>query len=143
MSGGRRGPLVLSEHGRDLVREDAEDARRTLGHDLRDAALVRLVGERPEERDRDRLDAVGHERVDRLDDLVLLQLDDHVAVAVDPLRDAADQAARDDRLGLAERRGVHEVALGQPGDLRVHLADDDRVLVPLGRDQARSSRRFA
>ena len=96
----------------------------------------RVVDERPQQRHRDRLDAVGEQAVDRGDHLVLLERDDHVAVAVDALGDAADQRARHDRVGFAQPRGVDEVALGEPGDLRVDLADDDRVLVAPGRDQA-------
>jgi hypothetical protein len=97
---------------------------------------VGVVDEGPQERDRDRLDPLGDEAVDRGDRLVLTQLDDHVAVDVDALGHAADELARHDRHRLLQPRGVHEIALGEARALRVDLADDDRVLVAPGGDEA-------
>ena len=52
-------------------------------------------------------------------------------------RDAPDHPAVDDRrVGLVEMRLVDHLALGLAGDLLHHLADGNRVLVPLGGDQA-------
>ena len=110
--GGGRRTLVLPEHGGDLVGVGAEDRGRTLGDDLLDAALVAIVDERPQERDRDGLDAFVEQAVDRLDDLVLLELDDDVAVPVDALRHAANEAAGDDRVRLPKPGRAHEITLG-------------------------------
>jgi hypothetical protein len=118
------------------VREGGEHPRGPFAHDLLDAPLVRVVDEGPQQRDGDRLDVLGQELVDGRGDVALVERHEHLALAVDALGDAPDEPARDDRLGLAQPGGAHEVALGQAGHLREDLADEDRVLVAAGGDEA-------
>ena len=132
----RHRALVLAQHRRELGRDGDVDfgmvARDAVAH----PALVVAVEERPQEADRDRARAVGDQRVDRPCRLVVVHRDDHVAGAVEALGDAPDHPAVDDRrLRLVEMRLVDHLALGLAGDLLHHLADGDRVLMPLGGDQ--------
>ena len=119
---GRRGPLVLAQLGRELVRGDDARARQAPPQLLRDGPLVRGVAEREKQADRDRLDAVEvRQRVE-------LERLEH-AVGADPLADAVTALERDERLGV--RRA-------EPVELRAVLPPQvEQVLEAGGRDERR------
>ena len=120
----------------DLGRQRDEHVGVGLADQLAQPPFVHRVAERPQQRHRDRAHPVGQERADRLARGVLVEGDDHVPVAVDPLGDLQRVPLREQPVlfGLAEHvlqlvRRTAEVAA-----LDVH--DEDRVAVALGGEEA-------
>jgi hypothetical protein len=133
--------LVLAVLGQDLGRHREERLRKLLADDLRHAALVRVVEEREQEADGDSLDARGLELADLLARDALVERDEHLAVARDPLGHGQPVAAAGERIALPGEvlvvgevqrllvpRDVEDVAValrGEHPDLRAVVLDDD------------------
>ena len=133
---GRRRALVLTGLGDQLVGAADKDVWRDLFDQLTDPQLVRRVDEAPEEGDRDRLDPIGDELLDRRPRLILIQVEEYLSRPVEPLRDLHDPVRRDDRVGLAVAGDVQQPVDRQPGRAAVGAHDDQRVAVAGGGDQA-------
>ena len=105
----------------------------SLSTSLRSSAARRScvrVHEAPQEADRDRAHAGGDHLLARAPHVVLVERADDRALVVDPLGDAADAVARDQRrVGELQPGHVHHLALGDADALLEDLADDERVLV--------------
>ena len=131
----RCGAFVLAPLGDQFRRAGDEQAGRdTLDHRL-DPLLVLWRKKGPEEADCQRLDAVGDQPVDRSLRLLLVQLDDDLAEAIDSLRHPFDQILGHDGVGLAALRKVNDeadVAAGEPARAP-HDVDD--IVVALGGDE--------
>ena len=107
VDGRRRGPLVLAELRRDLVRRDDASARQSPPHLRGDRTLVRRIAKGEEQADRDRLHVVAEHR-----QRVELERRDQ-ALGPDPLAHAVAALQRDERLG---------VRIAQPVQVRAVLA---------------------
>jgi hypothetical protein len=123
--------------GDQLMGAGDEDAWRELLYELLHAQLVRRVHESPQERDRDRLDAVGDELLHGGASLLLVERQHDVALPVDPLGDLPDQLRGDDRVGLAVARYVQQLLDRQSGRTPVGAHDQEVIAVAAGRDQPR------
>ena len=136
--GRRRSARTRRPPWRSSLRDRDEDAGGALGDDLARAALVGGVADRPEEGDRDRVDP-GRRAARRPPraTCVLVELDDDVAVGVDPLGDPAGALDRDQRLGLAGLGEAQQV-LGRLAGRRGRAPRMVRIVSskPRGRDQA-------
>ena len=123
-------PLVLADARVDVAGEADEEVGVELGDDLARAPLVVGVAEGPEEADGDRLDALLLDQpADLAADVVLAQLDQHLAGFVDPLVDLGDVALADD---VGRPRLLLQVEL----DLADAAVDVDRLLEAAGGEQA-------
>ncbi len=119
---GRRGALVLTELGRDLVRGDDVHTWMTPSQLFRHRVLVRRVAEREQEADRDclRIDVAERRDVERGDD----------AVRPHPLAHGVALLERDERLGVVDV---------EPVEVRPVLASQvQKVLEALGGDERRA-----
>ena len=93
------------------------------------------VLERPEEAHADRVDSLREQPLDRRLGFGFVQGDHDLAEAVDALRDALDQALRDNRHGLRTLGKVHDLPDVARGDAARAAHDVDGVLVPARGDQ--------
>ena len=138
---GRDRAPVLVELGRHLRGEQHRAAAEgPLGvlatHDVADPLLVDRVHERPAEAHGDGADSLAHEVVDGLQHIVLLERQDDVPLAVDPLPHA-DAQRTGDEVGRALRAGPVELHLERhPVGPRPGAGDVDRVLLPGRGDEA-------
>ena len=90
--------LVLADLGQDLRRAGHVDAVADgLADDLLDAPLVRVVGVRVEQRDRDGLDVVLPDLLRDLPDGLLVELRPGLAARAEPLGDLVPEPAGDER----------------------------------------------
>ena len=101
-----RHALVLT-HDRDEIRRARDDdIRVALADDRRHTPLVRRVAARPQQADREALDAFRADQpIGGREDASLVERDEHGTVAVDPLADLGDPPARDER----RQRPAHAV----------------------------------
>ena len=130
-----RGALVFADQRRQFMRRRDDHAGDFPLDPFLDGLLVRRVEERPEEADRDRLDALVLELLqDRLGAFEIERHDD-AAATIDTLVDAMNARTRHQRNGLAQPRHVDDFGFGQARDLLRGAADQHHVLVALGRDE--------
>ena len=108
--------------------------------DLGQPALVRVVLERPQERDGEDLCSGLEQRPDGAARVVLVERQDHPAEVVDPLGHLGDQALRDDGLLLDERPEVLDVLLVETERLEA-AHDREGVAEPAGLEQTDGARR--
>ncbi len=118
-----------------------------LADDPLDRLLVRGVHERPQQRHHERPRAAVDERADLLAHVILVERPDHLAARVDPLLDADDQPARDDRRGLfwsgSARRSSSRVPSIHCAPLPIRVASSwPWVVISATRGPERSSSRF-
>jgi hypothetical protein len=127
----RREALVLAVLREHLGGDREERLRELLPHDLGDARFVGRVEEREQEANGDRLDPGLPQSAHLLARSLLVERDEHRAVARDSLGDGQAVPAADDRIPLPRQiLVVREVQrLLVPGDVK-------DVAVALGRDQA-------
>src|ERR1700676_1780289 len=92
------------------MRATLSRTRRHAPHHIAPPAPLLGIEERPEEADRDRLDALVEEAPDRRLGLGLVEWNDDLAEAVDALRDALDEALGHDRFGLPALGEMHDLA---------------------------------
>ena len=132
------GALVFARHRRDFARQRDVNAGRNLADQVADAPFVAIVVEGPEEGDRKRLDlVVVHQRANRLAHRLFVQLAQHRALVVHPLRHAPGARARHQRRSPVGRHRVLDAVLGEAGPAAVGAARDrQRVLEAFGGDQA-------
>ena len=135
---GRRRALVLAEHGRDLARSSVTPhAGRALGRAAPRRGARARRWRTTTEAHGDRLDALGEQLVDRRGSTSSSRSSTITSPSTST-RSATPRISSRGMIGsgLLQPRGVHEVALGEAGALGEDLADDDRVLVPAGGDEA-------
>ncbi|OGL13923.1 MAG: hypothetical protein A3F92_02765 [Candidatus Rokubacteria bacterium RIFCSPLOWO2_12_FULL_71_22] len=108
--------------------------RRLLGHERRQALLVRRVQVGVQEADRERRDAARAELAHGPARVGLVERRAHRAVRQDPLGHLADQPARHQRRGLLDLQIVDLVAL---------LAPDDQHVAEAARGQESDAARLA
>ena len=102
---------------------------------LGNGALVEVVGHRPDQAHRHRLDPAGNQLGHRLPHLLRVQPHQHGALVVHPLVHLLDQRPRDHGRGLVEPGQMKDFRLGDA--VREAPAHDaERVGKPLGRNQA-------
>ena len=135
------GALVLAELRHDLAGQHHRQVADVillvfLADDLLGAFLVPGIGEAPQQRDDDRPCSAVHQQAELAPQVVLVQRADDPSGRVDALLDADDHGPRDERCRFALHGEV--AALGQAGPVGPlgAAADEDRVLVALGGDQA-------
>ena len=99
---------------------------------LAEGQFVDGVGDRPEQADRHRLDAVVGQPADHVDRAVFIERTHDLALAADPLVDLVRQCSRDVRIGIAVApvEGMDAPALSQ----------EEHVGVPPRRKQCRARR---
>ena len=131
----RRGALELAIFLRQLVRRGDEELRMALLDDRLHPLLVRGVAVGVQEQDRDRLRALRDRVGDRRAHLLLVELDQHLALRVHALADLVAQVALDQRLVAAEEQIV--------GFRPVDAADLVDVAEALRGEQRAASRRCA
>ena len=132
----RRVARELPDPGAHLVGQGDEDVRVRLVDELAEPPLVGRVLERPEQGDRDRAQAVVQERADGLAGLVLVERDDDVAVAVDPLGDLQRVLLRQQPVRLALAQDVLQLVRRAAEVPALDVHDVDRVPVAPGREEA-------
>ena len=126
---GRRRSVVVAHLREQVARRRHVRVRHQLAAELERATLVRGAGRRVQERDRDRLDAVGEQAPAGLAHALLVERCDLVALVVGALGDAEAQVARDERLGRLQAVVVRRLARA--------LAQGERVAEALGAEEAR------
>ncbi len=124
----RRRAVVVADLRQQIARRRDVGAGHQLGDEVTGAPLVSGLGGRVHERDRDRLHALGGERLHRGAHVGRRERGELVALVVDPPADGQPQVARDERPGRREAVVV--------GLLARAVAQRERVAEALGREQA-------
>lgn len=127
--------LVLPDTRHHGVRERHEGVGAGLADELRHAELVVGVHDRPQQRDRERLDAGVDEPCDRRAAALLVEFGHCRAIEGDTLVELLDELSRDERLWLGLRRDMCDVAGVQTHESRAGLHHEDGVGVPRGGEQ--------
>ena len=129
VGGRRRGALELAVFLRQLVRRGDEQLRMALRDDRLHALLVRGIAVGVQKQDRDRLHALRHRVGDGRAHLLLVELDQHLALGVDALADLVAQVALDQRLVPAEEQivGFRPVDAADLVDVAKALRGEERA----------------
>ena len=103
--------LVLPQLGHHVGRNGDRDVGECRADDCRGLPFVCWIAVGVQEADGDRLDPFGYQALRHRTHLVRLERGQHVAVAVEALRHLQAMAARNQRVGEAEKKVVDVVAL--------------------------------